>query len=156
MSKTHGMCRTRIYQVWCAMIQRCYNPKEKFFYRYGGRGIKMCPQWRTSFINFLSDMGEHPTPAHTIERIDNDGDYEPKNCIWATRTQQRRNQSQTIRVIVDGQETSLRNACLLKGLKYNTIYMRIRINGLSPQVAIDTFHPWKRGPKSRSNSQKRQ
>jgi hypothetical protein len=72
------------------MIQRCTNPKHPSYTNYGGRGIKICKEW-FAFKNFLSDMGERPNTSLTLERINNDGDYEPSNCKWATRTEQLRN-----------------------------------------------------------------
>lgn len=73
------------------MFPRCYNPKVKWYSEYGGRGIKVCRRWRKSYRDFLADMGRKPTPSHTLERVDNDGDYEPGNVIWATRKQQAQN-----------------------------------------------------------------
>lgn len=79
------------YLAWYAMKQRCYNPnKDKFAY-YGGRGIQVCDRWRWSFSAFLADMGRKPTLAHSLDRIDNDGNYTPTNCRWATRQEQRAN-----------------------------------------------------------------
>ncbi len=78
------------YRVWSEMIQRCSNQKHPRWSDYGGRGIIVCDRWR-SFINFLADMGERPSPDLTLDRIDNDGGYEPGNCRWATRSQQQYN-----------------------------------------------------------------
>lgn len=90
----HGMGgrsgRPPEYLVWCKMRQRCDSTTDKNYPNYGGRGIKVCQPWY-DFAAFYADMGPRPTPAHTIERVDNDRGYEPGNCVWATRSVQIKN-----------------------------------------------------------------
>lgn len=76
------------YNSWVSMKQRCTNPNDKRYAAYGGRGIKVCDRWFDSFENFLADMGKRPSLKHSIDRIDNDGNYEPGNCRWATNSRQ--------------------------------------------------------------------
>jgi hypothetical protein len=78
------------YKSWRAMKARCLNPRHPFFRDYGGRSVKICERWQ-DFRNFLADMGRKPGPEYTLERINNDADYSPENCKWATRTQQQAN-----------------------------------------------------------------
>lgn len=91
---THGLAG-RVdapeYQIWQAMKNRCYNGKMQSYKDYGGRGIEVCERWRESFTAFIEDMGRRPSAEHSIERRNNDGNYEPSNCFWATRLEQGRN-----------------------------------------------------------------
>ena len=88
--KKHGHYKTSTYRVWSGARNRCFNPKNKDYKNYGARGISMCERWN-KFENFLEDMGEKPINL-TLDRINNEGNYEPGNCRWATLSQQRRNQ----------------------------------------------------------------
>lgn len=87
----HGLRSSRAYKSWADMIARCFNPKRAGYDNYGARGIKVCQRWRDSFAAFYSDMGERPD-GRSLDRINNEGDYEPGNCRWATREEQNRNQ----------------------------------------------------------------
>ena len=91
------------YNTWCAMIQRCENPKSAGFASYGGRGITICREWRESYTRFLIDMGPRPSTAHSIERKNNDLGYAKNNCVWATRVEQSNNQRKTLRVVWNGE-----------------------------------------------------
>lgn len=92
INTTHGMSKSETHRAWCGMIQRCENPNNPKYPRYGGRGITVCARWRHSFENFLSDMGRKPANK-TLGRKDNNGNYEPDNCEWQTDQEQARNKS---------------------------------------------------------------
>lgn len=100
-SKTHGMTETRAYRIWQAMRNRCRNSNVPNYAIYGGRGIKVCERWN-SFENFISDMGE-PPDDYSIDRINNDGNYTPENCRWASRAEQARNKSTNRHITLNGE-----------------------------------------------------
>lgn len=99
--KTHKHSGTRIYRIWKNMKNRVKNKNSFKFHDYGGRGIKICDKW-LKFENFLEDMGYPPTSKHSIDRIDNNGNYEPSNCRWATNREQTRNQRSNIIITHSG------------------------------------------------------
>lgn len=92
-NRSHGRYGTPEYRAWDAMKQRCTNPRARGYDGYGGRGIAVCDRWTYSFENFYADMGDRPTPEHSLDRIDNERGYEPDNCRWATRSEQQRNRT---------------------------------------------------------------
>lgn len=90
--RTHGKSETKLYSVWCSMKSRCGNPNNKHYYRYGGRGITVCSEWEKSFESFYEwSINNGYQEGLTIDRIDNDGNYEPHNCRWVTMYVQCRN-----------------------------------------------------------------
>jgi len=90
----HGLVNSAEYRAWCNMRRRCEDTKSPLFKWYGARGIKVCEDWSKSFINFYKDMGPKPNSNLTLDRINNDGDYEPHNCRWVTMEVQARNKRQ--------------------------------------------------------------
>lgn len=126
----------KVYHVWCSMKRRCHNPNNKDYPRWGGRGIKVCQRWRDSYAAFCEDMGERPE-GHSLDRIDNDGDYCPENCQWAPLAEQNRNKRNNVYFSVDGKQLCLRDACAHYGIPPNTYYQRIK-KGWEPQKAIST------------------
>jgi hypothetical protein len=119
------------------MIDRCTNPNNKAYARYGGRGISVCERWLSGFDAFISDMGERP-PGTSIDRIDNDGDYEPVNCRWATAEEQMANTSRSVMLTFRGKTQSVGDWCKELGLKPFTVYSRLNQFGWSTERALTT------------------
>lgn len=99
---SHGLTGTPEWEIWSGMRERCNNPGSISFSRYGARGISVCERW-SDFSNFLADMGERPSKSHSIDRINGDGNYEPGNCRWATKSQQARNRRDNVKVMFNGE-----------------------------------------------------
>ncbi len=123
---THGYGNNKNaeYRTWQGIKKRCYNPKGHNYNLYGGRGIIMCDRWLENFSNFLKDMGFRPSVLHSIDRINNNGNYEPSNCRWATKTEQQNNKSSNVRIRCNGSFMSIAEAAVIMGLSYNTLYNR--------------------------------
>lgn len=133
-SITHGLSNSPEYNSWSGMHTRCYNPNNPKYPRYGGRGIKVAPRW-WHFEEFLSDMGKKPSPEMSINRIDNDGDYEPGNCEWADDFKQQSNTSTNRRIELDGESKILAQWSRESGLGEGTIRSRIA-SGWDKQSAL--------------------
>lgn len=118
----HGFHRRAEYQTWSGMKQRCRNPKDAAYINYGGRGISVCDRWLESFENFFEDMGPKPTPQYSLDRIDNDGNYCPANCKWATPKEQAANRrlsySPQYLITYNGQTKNLNDWAISAGLKH--------------------------------------
>ena len=137
MTKTHGMTKTPEYQAWLDMKARCCNPNYQHYSHYGGRGIGVCDRWKNSFQNFFLDMGSRPTAKHSLDRIDNDGDYCPENCRWATKAEQQNNKS-TNRLITIGCVTlTIAQWTKEMGFDKTVIYNRLN-SGWSEFAAVMT------------------
>lgn len=143
-SRTHGMVGSRTYSSWTTMKVRCTSPQHRSFENYGGRGIVVCDRWKNSFENFLSDMGPRPD-GRTLDRIDNDGNYEPGNCRWAPEQVQRRNKRNTVYLEVFGEKISLPDAAERFGVPSDQLRWRLK-KGWSMEAAVTTALQ-RRGPR---------
>jgi hypothetical protein len=122
---THGKYGSPEHRVWATMINRCINPAQKYFSNYGGRGIVVCEQWK-DFSNFIADMGERPTSKHQIDRYpNNDGNYEPGNCRWATCKENSRNRRGNALIQYDGRQVTVAEASELSGIHRRTLSARL-------------------------------
>lgn len=122
-----------LYNVWHSMRQRCTNPNFRQWNDYGGRGIKFCESWN-SFHQFVSDMGPRPQ-GYSLDRIDNDGDYTPENCRWASRREQQRNRRHAVYVTVEGRKYRAIELAELAGVKTDTVIGRAK-RGLTYQEVV--------------------
>lgn len=138
---THGASNTPEYQVWLSMRRRCEDPKATRYSNYGGRGICVCVRWQT-FENFIADMGSRPSSkegarrsSYSIERINNDGNYEPNNCVWATHAQQGTNKRTTRFITIGDRTMTLTEWSKASGVPITTIWNRLNA-GWSAERAV--------------------
>ncbi len=133
--RTHGQYGTPEYTAWIEIHRRCYNENTAQYKDYGGRGICMSDEWKNSFEVFLKDMGEKPTPSHTIDRIDNDGNYENGNCRWATYEVQANNKRTNVEYEYAGEKYTI--AQLAKKFEIPYATMRNRLVYFPIDAAVD-------------------
>jgi hypothetical protein len=130
-----GLHKGTGYTAWLGMKQRCCNPKSSHYSRYGGRGILVCERWLHCFENFIADMGPRPSPRHSIERIDNNGNYCPENCKWATPVEQSNNTSACVLVTAFGVTRTIAEWSRVSGLLRGTISHRLK-SGMDAESAV--------------------
>ena len=133
----HGATDSAEYRIWTGMLTRCYNKSSRAYKDYGGRGIQVCDQWRASFAQFFSDMGRRPSPKHSIDRKDNNGNYEPGNCRWATAHEQAQNKRNSIQVEINGCQASLADCAKVSGYTRAAIYQRHK-RGITGEALLKT------------------
>lgn len=151
------------YKTWLAMKSRCYRPSDKSYSNWGGRGISVCARWKNDFEAFFRDMGQKPTPAHTLDRLDPNGNYEPSNCRWATLYEQgSENRRGMVPVVVGGLEfRSLAAACRHFGVGQSTLHERLKAGipidrafdaqRLKPRRARESY--WRKSARPAGSSQ---
>lgn len=132
----HGNVGTTEHSTWAAMKGRCLNKNSPAYADYGGRGIRVCERW-LDFRNFLEDMGRRPSKAHTIDRIDNDGNYEPGNVRWATHSEQCRNRRSNVLLTHAGRSMCLSDWAIAVGMQRATLERRLK-KGWSLDDALNT------------------
>lgn len=132
----HGKSDTVEYRIWYKMLERCTRKTDRAYSNYGGRGIKVCSRW-TKFENFLVDMGKRPSPKHSLDRIDNDKDYCPENCRWATHTQQANNKRNNVKITWRGVTKTLPDWARSLNMPCETLRRRFDL-GWSVEKAFTT------------------
>lgn len=133
--RKHGLHNNALYDVWNGMLRRTTNPDDPGYKNYGGRGIEVCTRWE-SVGNFIADMGPSYRKGLTIDRINNDGNYEPDNCRWTTRVVQQRNRTNTLRLTYLGRTLPLAEWADVCEIQYSTLHKRVMVYGWSTERAL--------------------
>lgn len=157
----HGQARrngmTNLYRRWEHMKQRCLNPNDRDYPRYGAKGVTVCDRWAngenglTGFECFVQDMGDRPDKTYSIDRIDVTKGYEPANCRWATAKQQANNRSTTKYLTIDGVTKPLSDWCEEYGIGSKTVLWRLKHKNMTHKEAVTTKLTWTRGNKNETN-----
>ena len=139
MRKTHGKQPARLYRIWANMINRCTNPNADNYPFYGGRGIKVCDEWRMDYISFRDWAFSNGYADNlTLDRIDNDGNYEPTNCRWETHLRQCNNTRRNHWLTFNGESHTISEWARIVGMKADTLERRINAHGWSIERALTT------------------
>lgn len=137
MALVHGFSGSRLYEIWCGIKSRCQNPNDTCYKYYGGRGISVCPEWQ-NYLNFHDwAINNGYNDSLTIERIDNDGNYEPNNCRWITKEEQARNKRTSRLITYNGETKSLIQWAEILNIKYSSLCNRLH-KGWSVEKAFNT------------------
>lgn len=134
--KKHGLSKHSLFQIWTAMMQRCYNSNNKGYKYYGERGIKVCERWHT-VENFISDLSPRPDSLE-LDRIDNNGDYNPENCRWTTHKQQMNNFRRNRWIEFNGEKNTLTTWARKIGIRENALIYRLDVAKWSLEKALTT------------------
>lgn len=136
--RTHSKSRSRVYRIWGSMISRCSYKKAKGYERYGGRGIQVCNRW-LKFENFFADMGDPPGKEYSLDRINNNLNYEPSNCRWATRLQQANNKRTSVLITYQGKTQTLSQWAQELKIHKATLTSRLKTRNWSIEKALSTI-----------------
>lgn len=137
MATLGGLSRHKDYQRWRQMVSRCHNPRDSSYYRYGGKGIQVCERWRSSFRNFLDDMGPSQEGS-SIDRIDNSQGYSADNCRWASTQEQMNNRSNNRKVYLNGEELTITELARRLGVSHKKLTYRLDVMKLTIEQAVST------------------
>ena len=142
MYYTHGLSGTPEYRAWRAMKDRCFNPNYQHYSHYGGRGIGVCDRW-LNLENFLADMGSRPSARHSLDRIDNNADYFPKNCRWSTRVEQENNKRSNRFITIGCVTLTIAQWTEKKGYGKNVIWARLELGWSDYDAVMTPVRPYK-------------
>lgn len=134
----HRMMRTPEHRAWMAMRRRCNSPSDKRYEYYGGRGIRVCAEWDADFNAFYRDVGQRPSPNHSLDRIDVNGNYEPGNVRWATKIQQAQNKRNVRTATINGVEKALSEWAREYGQRPKLVRARVVDRGWNVEKALTT------------------